>query len=122
MWCGVKGHDLKECWKRAPATAAVNTTAIASLQEEMKGIKKSVANVDKLQTTVDSLGEQMSMLIKWQQAEANLAIVKSKETAALAESLSKRVEVLESSQFTRPEEWVDAEFATVKDAANAALP
>ena len=50
--------------------------------------------------------------------------VKSKETAALAESLSKRVEALENSQFRRSafEEWVDAKFATVKDTANAALP
>ena len=66
LWCGVKGHDLKECWKRAPATAAANTTAIAGVQEEMKGIKQSVANVDKLQTTVDSLGVQTSTLIQWQ--------------------------------------------------------
>ena len=84
----------------------------------------NVANVDKLHTTVDSLGEQMSTLIQWQHAEVNPAIVKSKETAALVESFMKCVEALENSRFTRSafEEWVDAEFATVKDAANAVLP
>ena len=77
-----------------------------------------------LQTTVDNQGQQMSTLIKWQQSQANPAIVKSKETATLANSLSKRVQALESSHMSRSafEEWVDAEFAAVKDTANAALP
>ena len=65
LWHGIKGHELKDCWRRALAIAAANATAIASLLDERKGINKSAANVDKVQTTVDNLGQQMSTLIKW---------------------------------------------------------
>ena len=97
-------------------TTAANGTAIANLQDEMKGIKKNVANVDKLQTRVDNLGQQLSTLIKWQQSVANHAIVKLKETAALADSLSKRVQAPKSSHLSQSafEEWVDAEFARIQ--------
>ena len=54
----------------------------------MKGIKKSIANVDKLQSTVDSLGAQMSTLIKWQQTEANPAIVQAKNAVEMADNLT----------------------------------
>ena len=91
----------------------------------MQGIKKSVANVDKLQTSLDNLGRQMTTLIKRQQTTANTAIAQAKAAAELKDSLTRRVQAMEGAQFTLSafEGWVDAKFADVKRSiATAALP
>ena len=110
--------------RRAPITSDANTSAIAALQSDMASIKKSVAGVERLQTTVESLGEQMQSLIKWQQTEANPAIVLAKQGAAANAEMSKRVAHLESSQFAKSAftEWVEQEFEPIRELARQALP
>ena len=124
LWCGVRGHTLTECWKRAPVETQANSNAIASMQDEMKGIKKSLANVERLQTNVDSLSDQMQRLVEWQQSEANPAITLAKKTATLADTLTRRVDSLEQDfmQKSAFQKWLDGEFQGVKEVAHAALP
>ena len=81
LFCGFKGHSIKECMRRAPAATDANASAIASLQTAMAGVKKSLENVTELKYSVEDLQGKMSLLITWQQQEANPAIERAKKNS-----------------------------------------
>ena len=122
-WCGIKGHTLKECMRRAPIQADENKKDITALNAKISAMDKAFAAALEVTEKVTDLQLQMDGLLSWKGKTDTMMSQQGDRLKALEDWKSSNEAVISQAATTsRFDAFVSSQFAEVERLANSALP
>ena len=115
-WCAIRGHNLRECMRRAPIQAEENRSGLSALTSRFDALEKSIGDLGGLSQKVDRLQSQMSDLLKQQSLHEHrlhdLETWRAEATSSISQAVSQ----------SRFDSFVQSRFAETEQRAVQALP